>query len=240
MKKFKVLEDFLENYNIELSEKQEQQFYRYFEVLIETNKSMNLTAITGFDEVGEKHFLDSIAPVAFLDFKKYENLIDIGTGAGFPGLPLKILFPHLNVVLADSLNKRISFLNSLIRELELTDVYAVHGRAEELARKSDYRGKFDMCVSRAVSKLSSLSELCIPLVKTGGVFIPYKSGEITEELEKSEKAILLFGGKLKEVEEMTIGNAKLHRCFPVIEKIKNTPDIYPRKNGVPQKKPIEK
>lgn len=240
MKKFTVLEDFLEKYNIELSEKQEQQFCRYFEVLVETNKSVNLTAITEFDEVGEKHFLDSIAPVAFVDFKKYESLIDIGTGAGFPGLPLKILFPHLNVVLADSLNKRINFLNLLIRELGLTDVYAVHGRAEELARKIDYRGKFDICVSRAVSKLSSLSELCIPLVKTGGVFIPYKSGEITEELEKSGKAIALFGGKLKKVKEMTIGNAKLHRCFPVIVKIKNTPDIYPRKNGVPQKKPIEK
>lgn len=240
MKKFKGLEEFLEKQGMALSEKQEQQFYSYFELLVETNKSVNLTAITEFDEVGEKHFLDSIAPIAFIDLKKYKSLIDIGTGAGFPGLPLKILFPHLDVVLADSLNKRINFLNSVIEELELTGVCAVHRRAEELARDHEYREGFDICVSRAVSRLSSLSELCIPLVKTGGIFLPYKSGEISEELEKSAKAITLFGGKLKDVVEIIIGNSELHRSFPIIEKVKATPDIYPRKNGVPQKKPIEK
>lgn len=239
MKNFKALEEYLEKQGITLSEKQERQFYRYFELLVETNKSVNLTAITEFDEVGEKHFLDSIAPVAFIDFKKHDTLIDIGTGAGFPGVPLKILFPHLNVVLADSLNKRVVFLDSLIKELELTDIRAVHGRAEELARNSEYREHFDICVSRAVSRLSSLSELCLPFVKSGGCFISYKSKEVDEELKEAEHAIKLLGGDVGEVIKISIGTSLLQRSFPVINKIHTTPKAYPRKNGMPQKKPIK-
>ena len=238
MKKFKCLEEFLEKHGMALSDKQEQQFYKYFELLVETNKTVNLTAITEFDEVGEKHFLDSVAPIAFIDFKKYESLIDIGTGAGFPGLPLKILFPHLNVVLADSLNKRINFLNLVIEELGLTGVCAVHGRAEELARDPEYRESFDICVSRAVSRLSSLSELCIPFVKPEGCFIPYKTNNSDEEIKEAGKAITLLGGKIDRKIDVSIGSSHLARSFPVIIKIKPTPNTYPRKNGVPQKKPI--
>ncbi len=207
-------------------------------MLVETNNAVNLTAITEFDEVGEKHFLDSVASAAFIDFKKYESLIDIGTGAGFPGLPLKILFPHLNIVLADSLNKRINFLNLVIEELELTGVCAVHGRAEELARDPEYRERFDICVSRAVSRLSSLSELCLPLVRQDGLFIPYKSKEVNEELQEAERAIKIFGGEISEKKDIYLGSSNLFRSFPVIKKVKPTPDLYPRKNGVPQKKPI--
>lgn len=238
MKKFKNLEEFLEKNGITLSKKQEQQFYRYFELLVETNKTVNLTAITEFDEVGEKHFLDSVAPIAFMDFKKYESLIDIGTGAGFPGLPLKILFPHLNVALADSLNKRINFLNSVIEELELTGGCAVHGRAEELARDPEYRERFDICVSRAVSRLSSLSELCIPFVKPDGYFIPYKSKEAYEEIKEAQKVISMLGAETRDTQEMHIGRSGLYRVFPMIRKTSDTPASFPRKNGLPQKKPI--
>ena len=185
----------LKELQIELSDKQINQFLQYYELLVETNKVMNLTAITEFDEVVEKHFLDSLSLCRVYDLKDNVKILDLGTGAGFPGIPLKIAFPDLELVLADSLNKRIKFLNQVIDELELKNITAVHARAEELGKNKDYREQFDVCVSRAVANLSSLSEYCIPFVKVGGKFISYKSGSIEEEVAEAKKSCFCFRWK---------------------------------------------
>lgn len=224
--------------DIELSDKQYQQFLTYYELLIEKNKVMNLTAITEYEKVIEKHFLDSLSLVKTTDLKKNIHVLDLGTGAGFPGIPLKIAFPNLNILLLDSLNKRINFLKEVIDELHLENIEAVHGRAEEMARKKEYRENFDICVSRAVANLASLSEYCIPFVKPGGYFISYKSGEIEEELEQSQKAIKVLGAGMKEVQKFQLPNTEMNRSFIVIEKVKATPKAYPRKAGIPAKNPI--
>lgn len=175
-------EEQLGELGIQLNVQQKEQFHRYYELLIEWNKVMNLTGITEYEEVNEKHFVDSLAIVKAIDIKNVNNLIDIGTGAGFPGIPLKIAFPHIHVVLLDSLQKRVKFLDTVIDELGLETIHTLHGRAEDYAKKVEYRECFDLCVSRAVANMSTLSEYCLPYVKVGGMFIPYKSGEIEEEL----------------------------------------------------------
>ena len=230
--------DGLKELQIELNEKQISQFLKYYELLVETNKVMNLTAITEFDEVVEKHFLDSLALVKAVPLQdgRKVSAIDVGTGAGFPGIPLKIAFPNLELVLADSLNKRIKFLNQVIDELELKDITAVHARAEELGRNKDYREQFDVCVSRAVANLSSLSEYCIPFVKVGGKFISYKSGSIEEEVAEAKKAVFVLGGKVTDVYKFDLYEQK--RSFVVIDKEKHTPKAYPRKAGTPTKEPL--
>lgn len=226
----------LKDLEITLTEIQINQFLQYYELLAETNKVMNLTAITEFDEVVEKHFLDSLSLYRILPLEESAKILDLGTGAGFPGIPLKIAFPHLEFVLVDSLKKRIGFLNQVIGELGLTKITAIHGRAEELGRNKDYREQFDFCVSRAVANLSSLSEYCIPFVKVGGKFISYKSGSIETEAAEADKAISLLGGKRKEVYKFDLYEQK--RSFVVIEKEKHTPKAYPRKAGTPTKEPL--
>lgn len=228
----------LNNLEIKLTDRQISQFIEYYRLLIEWNKIMNLTAITDFEEVINKHFIDSLAVVKALDMSRNISVIDIGTGAGFPGIPLKIAFPDLNIVLLDSLNKRINFLNEVINKLELNDIYTIHGRAEDFSRDLMYREKFDLCVSRAVANLAVLAEYCMPYVKVGGSFISYKSGKIEEELEASKKAVSMLGGKIKRSVLFCIPNTDIERAFISINKAKKTPIKYPRKAGVPSKNPI--
>lgn len=226
----------LEELGISLSEEQIGQFLTYYEMLVEKNKVMNLTAITEFDDVIEKHFLDSLSLIKVCDLNRELSVMDMGTGAGFPGIPLKIAFPKLQVTLADSLNKRILFLQEVIDELGLNGVEAIHARAEELGKNKNYREQYDLVVSRAVANLASLEEYCVPFVKIGGSFISYKSGEIEEEVANAKNATFLLGGKVKEVYKFDLYEQK--RSFVVIEKCKGTPKTYPRKAGTPTKTPL--
>lgn len=228
----------LEQLKITYSEEQIEQFLIFYEMLVEKNKVMNLTAITEFDDVVEKHFLDSLSLCHYIDLNQSMYVLDLGTGAGFPGIPLKIMFPKLKLVLMDSLNKRVIFLQEVIEKLNLSDISAVHGRAEEMARNQKYREQFDLCVSRAVANLSSLSEYCIPFVKPGGKFMAYKSGEIEEEVKQAEKSVSVLGGKIEKLEKFTLVGTEVSRSFVRIEKKKRTPKIYPRKAGTPSKNPI--
>ena len=233
-----IFESKLNSLGITLTSRQQEQFVKFYELLVEWNKVMNLTGITEYEEVNEKHFVDSLSLVQAIDVNKVETVIDVGTGAGFPGIPLKIVFPHLKIVLLDSLNKRINFLNTVISELGLTEITTIHGRAEDYAKQADYREKFDLCVSRAVANLSTLSEYCLPYVKTGGMFIPYKSGEIDDEVQQAKKAIHTLGGKLDEVIKFQLPGTETNRSFVKIHKIQNTAKRYPRKAGMPAKEPL--
>ena len=234
-----VLTKKVKELSIELNDKQIQQFEQYYNILVEWNKVMNLTAITEYEEVVEKHFLDSLTIVDAINMEKIETLIDVGTGAGFPGIPLKIAFPHLKVTLLDSLNKRIKFLNEVIDLLELDDIKTIHGRAEDYAKQAEYREQYDICVSRAVANLATLSEYCLPYVKVDGLFVPYKSGEIDEELKSSEKAVSILGGKVEEVVKFQLPGTDIGRSFVKIHKIKETKKKYPRKAGMPTKEPLK-
>lgn len=233
-----IFENKLNELGIALTDKQKQQFDKFYELLVEWNKVMNLTGITEYEEVNEKHFVDSLSIVKAIDMKSVKSVIDVGTGAGFPGIPLKIAFPHLKVVLLDSLNKRINFLNTVIAELGLTDIKTIHGRAEDYAKQTEYREKFDLCVSRAVANLSTLSEYCLPYVSVDGMFVPYKSGEIDEELENSKKAVKILGGKIENVVKFQLPGTEIGRSFVKVRKIANTNKKYPRKAGLPAKEPL--
>ena len=233
-----IFENKLNELGITLTDKQKQQFDKFYELLVEWNKVMNLTGITDYEEVNEKHFVDSLSIVKAIDMESVQSVIDVGTGAGFPGIPLKIAFPHLKVVLLDSLNKRINFLNEVIAQLGLTDIKTIHGRAEDYAKQAEYRENFDLCVSRAVANLSTLSEYCLPYVSMNGMFVPYKSGEIDEELENSKKAVKILGGKIENVVKFQLPGTDIGRSFVKVRKIANTNKKYPRKAGLPAKEPL--
>jgi len=224
---------------ISLSDKQLTQFQKYYEMLVEKNKVMNLTAITEWEEVIDKHFIDSISLIKACDLSGDKYVLDLGCGAGFPGIPLKIAFPNLKIVLLDSLNKRILFLQEVIEALGLENVEALHGRAEDYARKAEYREQFDYCVSRAVANLTTLSEYCIPYVKEGGSFISYKSGKVKEELKEVKKALFLLGGKVEDTITFSLPKTDMERIFVKINKEKKTPKKYPRKAGLPGKEPLK-
>lgn len=228
----------LEKLNVHLSEKQIEQFLTYYEMLVERNQFVNLTAITEYEDVMKKHFVDSISLIKAYDVKKQTTVIDVGTGAGFPGLALKIAYPELKMTLLDSLNKRIQFLDDVIKELKLTDIKTIHGRAEDFARPDKLREKFDLCVSRAVANLSTLSEYCLPFVKENGCFISYKSEKVTEEIEAAGKAITLLGGKVEKQIEFILPDSDIYRNLLVIRKVASTPAKYPRKAGLPSKEPL--
>ena len=228
---------------ISLSEEQYQKFIRYYELLTEWNQWMNLTAITDYEEVVLKHFTDSLSLVkvfsdsAFLSDKKL-SVIDVGTGAGFPAIPLKIAFPNLQITMLDSLQKRIKFLEEVIAGLQLDGITALHGRAEDMAKQRGLREQFDLCVSRAVARLVSLSEYCLPFVKKNGYFIPYKSEKTESELAEAAHALSVLGGKVIREAGFCLPGSDIFRKLIVIEKIKATPLRYPRKAGLPTKEPL--
>ena len=224
---------------ISLSPKQLDQFELFYNMLIETNKSMNLTAITDEDEVIEKHFIDSLSCRRVMDMTKVKTCIDVGTGAGFPGIPLKIVYPEIQFVLVDSLNKRVGFLNEVKKALGLEGLEALHGRAEDFAKKKEYREQFDLCVSRAVANLSTLSEYCLPFVAVNGSFVSYKSGDSEEEIHQAKHAISLLGGKVKNVDKFQLPGTDMGRALVEIKKTKQTPGKYPRKAGLPAKEPLK-
>ena len=233
-----ILEEGCRELGITLDEIQKKQFTDFYEYLVEKNKVMNLTGITEFQEVLVKHFLDSLACVKAVDMSWIKRIMDIGTGAGFPGVPLKIAFPHLEACLLDSLKKRVNFLEETFQMLKLENITAIHGRAEEYAKNKQYRETYDLCVSRAVSNLATLSEYCLPYVKTGGYFISYKSGTVQEEVEQAQKAVKILGGKIQDVVYFQLPDSEIQRSLVVIEKIKATPGRYPRKAGTPLKEPL--
>ena len=200
---------------------------------------MNLTAITENEEVIWKHFYDSLSIIKIIDINDINSVIEIGTGAGFPGIPLKIIFPHLRITLLDSLNKRINFINEVIDRLGLSNIEALHTRAEDLAQKNDYREKFDLCVSRAVANLTTLSEICIPFIKNGGCFISYKSGKVEEEILDAKKAIHILGATIIDKYDFEMEYDQIFRSFVKISKISATPKKYPRKAGIPNKEPLK-
>ncbi|MDB6256694.1 16S rRNA (guanine(527)-N(7))-methyltransferase RsmG [Lactobacillus amylovorus] len=230
----------LSKHNFELTDKQKQQFKLYFKMLIEVNERVNLTRITEEDEVYLKHFYDSITPLFTFGavFKDGATLCDVGAGAGFPSIPLKILKPGLKVTIVDSLQKRLNFLKDLISELGLTDVELVHGRAEDVGQNKLYRERFDIVTARAVARMSVLSEYCLPLVKKGGYFVALKGPKAEDELDDGKKALEVLGGKLIKDEELTLPASEEERTLVLVQKVKSTPKKYPRQAGTPRRKPI--
>lgn len=224
---------------IALSDHQMEQFAIYFQVLVEWNEKINLTSLTDEADVYLKHFYDSIALAFHYDFNQAISICDVGAGAGFPSIPLHICFPHLHVTIVDSLKKRVTFLNHLAAQLELTNVEFHHDRAENFGKNRAFRETFDIVTARAVARMSVLSELCLPLVKKNGLFIAMKGSKIREELEDGEAAIALLGGKIDETHTFTLPQEDSERSIVMINKTKNTPKKFPRKAGTPNKEPIE-
>lgn len=237
MENFKqYFEEMLNKINLVLNDKQINDFYIYMSELLEWNNNINLTAITEENEVIQKHFIDSLTILKYINDD--DKIIDVGTGAGFPGIPLKISNERLDITLLDSLNKRILFLDNVIKKLSLNNIKAIHSRVEDAGRNSLYREKFDIATSRAVAQLNVLLEYLLPLVKVGGKCICMKGGNIDEELSNSTRALEVLGGKIEKIESFELPNSDIKRNVIIIEKIKATPKAYPRKSGTPSKKPL--
>lgn len=230
------LKDSMKKINIEITEKQVDDFYNYMNLLLEWNEKINLTAITEENDIILKHFVDCGTILKYI--KDNSSIIDIGTGAGFPGIPLKILNNSLKITLMDSLNKRIIFLNNVIDELKLSNIEAIHARAEELARNKNYREKYDISTSRAVANLSTLSEYMLPFVKKDGIAISMKGSNIDEELNNSKKAIKILGGKIEKIDNFNLADTDNLRNIIILRKKEKTPKEFPRKAGKPSKEPI--
>lgn len=224
------------NQGIKLTDRQIEQFNLYYELLIGKNKVMNLTAITEYTDVVKKHFLDSVMIYRSLDMMKIKTLCDVGTGAGFPGIPIKITYPHLHLTLVDSVGKRVAFLAEVVDKLGLENVETIHSRTEDLASNPKYREKFDLVTARAVASMNVLSEYCIPYAKINGYFAAYKSGNIKEELQTAQNAIKVLGGKVEKTDIFELYD--MGRSIVLIKKVKNTPKMYPRKAGTPTKNPL--
>ncbi|ADL54035.1 16S rRNA (guanine(527)-N(7))-methyltransferase RsmG [Clostridium cellulovorans] len=238
MEFYEIMKKSAENEGLMFDEIKYNQFIKYKNLLKEWNEKINLTAITEDEEIIKKHFIDSIKIFRFSPLSKMNNIIDVGTGAGFPGLPIKIVNPDIKVTLLDSLNKRVNFLNTVISELGINNIDAIHGRAEEFSRKEEHRGQFDGAVSRAVANLTVLSELCIPYVKNNGYFIALKGPAVEEEIKQAKKAIGILGGKLEEILPVEVEGTDLRHNLVIIKKVKDTPKIYPRNAGNITKKPL--
>ena len=228
-----IIRETFENHNIEINDLQEKKLQGYMEGVLAWNEKVNLTAITEPKEFVIKHYVDSLSILPLPEFQKADNIIDVGTGGGFPGVPLAIMAEDKNFTLLDSLNKRLKIIDELTDSLDIENVFTLHGRSEELGRSPEYREKYDLCVSRAVAELPVLLELCLPFVSVGGFFIAYKSSHIKEELEKAEKAMKKLGGELKRIEKDWEGKSLI-----IIEKTKETPKAYPRKPGEPKRNPL--
>ncbi len=224
-------------FGIELSEKQQDNFYNYMKLLLDWNEKINLTAITEPKEIITKHFVDSLSITSYIN--ENDRILDIGTGAGFPGIPIKIVLEKNEITLLDSLNKRINFLNEVIEKLDLKNIQAVHGRAEEFNKIDENRENYDIIVSRAVAKLNVLLEYMLPFVKLNGRCICMKSADIDEELKEAENAIKILGGEIEKIDEITLKNTDIKRKIIVIKKVNKTPSKYPRKAGTPAKEPIK-
>ena len=222
--------------NDELTEDQVENFFKYMNLLLEWNEKINLTAITDVDDIILKHFIDSMTVLKYIE--KDKSIIDVGTGAGFPGIPIAILREDVKITLLDSLNKRINFLNEVCSELKINNIETIHGRAEEAGQNKQYREKYDIAVSRAVANMTTLSEYLIPFVKVGGICICMKGCEIDHELEQAKFAIKELGGKIEKVEKFNLPDSDIERNIVIIKKIKPTPNRYPRKAGMPSKMPI--
>ncbi len=232
------LEEILKSSDLECTEVQVEKFEIYKNMIQEWNKKINITSITEDAEIYMKHFVDSIIVKKYFNMDKVDKMIDIGTGGGFPGIPLKIIYEEMEVTLLDSLKKRIIFLDEVVETLELEDVELIHGRAEDFGTDEEYREQYDLSISRAVAPLNILSEYCIPFVKVGGCFISMKSGDVDKEIEESVKALEILGGRVKETIKYQLPGTDISRSIIIIEKFRDTPDKDPRKAGKPTKKPL--
>jgi len=235
---YDIMEKAFANENLDFNQDTYEKFMTYKALIQEWNQKINLTAITEDEEIIKKHFIDSIQCYKFKEFHNFNTIIDIGTGAGFPGIPIKIADRSKKITLLDSLNKRIIFLNEVISKLGLEDITAVHSRAEDLARNNDHRERYDCVVSRAVANMAVLSEYCLPYAKVGGYFIALKGPAVEEEIMNAKKAITTLGGEIEDILPVSIENTDLKHNIVIVRKVKNTSKEYPRKAGVINKKPI--